>query len=410
VRSTVLPRSTNAGLARTTLRVTRLAFRLWVGRSAAYERRDRIMAMLGPMALLGMLATWLLLTLVGFSLLYLAAGARSVTAAVELSGSSVFTLGTTQSRGLGSDALSYLEAGIGLLLVTLLITYLPSIYSAFSRREIGVNLLRVRAGEPPRAATLLIRYHLIGDAMRLGSLWQSWEAWFTDVEETHTTFAVLPFFRSPQAQQSWITAAGALLDAASMWVAAIEHERDPDAQLCIRSGFQTLRRIASVYGLDTADDPGPDDPISVSRQEWDQAVDEMAGRGVPIVADRDAAWAAWRGWRVNYDNALLTLARFVEAPPAPWVSDRSPIGSERTRRLLGARRKVVGGDGDRRGGGRGARRRSRRRVPLPPDGDVAQVLAYLDAEARAVGDGDGPVGAEAGRDGHDVVGPETVGG
>jgi hypothetical protein len=339
LRSTVLPRSANAGLSRTALRATRFVFRLRAGRSASYARRDRVMAMLGPVTLITMLASWLALTLIGFSLLFIATGSNSAEGAVELSGSSVFTLGTTPSHGLGTDVLSYLEAGIGLLLVTLLITYLPSIYSAFSRRERGVNLLRVRAGTPPTAATLLIRYQVIGDgSARLTPLWQSWEQWFTDVEETHTTFAVLAFFRSPQPEQSWITAAGTLLDAASMWVAAVKHNPDPDAQLCIRTGFQALRRVASTFDLDIDRDPEPGDPISIGRSEWDEAVAQMQERGVPVVDDLEAAWVAWRGWRVNYDAVLLTLARFVEAPPAPWVSDRSPIGIERTRRLLGARR------------------------------------------------------------------------
>ena len=123
---------------------------------------------------------------------------------------------------------------------------------------------------------------MIGDgAVRLTPLWQSWEQWFTDVEETHTTFAVLPFFRSPQPEQSWITAAGTLLDAASMWVAAVEHSADPDAQLCIRTGFQALRRIAASYGLDIDPDPQPMDPISIGRSEWDQDVAEMAKPGRP---------------------------------------------------------------------------------------------------------------------------------
>ena len=54
-------------------------------------------------------------------------------------------------------------------------------------------------------------------------------------------------------------------------------------------------------------------------------MDEMAAAGIPLLADRNAAWEAWRGWRVNYDTVLLNLARLVEAPPAPWVSDRSPV-------------------------------------------------------------------------------------
>jgi hypothetical protein len=48
--------------------------------------------------------------------------------------------------------------------------------------------------------------------------------------------------------------------------------------------------------------------------------------------DRDAAWAAFAGWRVNYDSVLLALATLVMAPYAPWSSDRSPRLS--VRRLL----------------------------------------------------------------------------
>jgi hypothetical protein len=327
IQATVLPRSSHRGLSRMSLRMTRLVFGLFVGRSDDYERRDTVMAMLGPVSLIVLLASWLILALAGFALLYLAAGVSTVTKAIELSGSSVFTLGTTATHTLPKDLISYAEAGVGLLLVTLLITYLPSIYSAFSRRENGVNLLRVRAGTPPRAATLLVRYWIIDESStRLSDLWRTWEAWFADVEETHTTFAVLPFFRSPQPQQSWITAAGALLDAASLWMAVVEHDPDPDAALCVRAGFQTIRRIASLFRIDFDDDPDPDDPISVSRSEWESALDELTEVGIPVKTDRDDAWRAWKGWRVNYDTALLRLARLVEAPPdVPWVSDRSLI-------------------------------------------------------------------------------------
>ena len=326
VRATVLPRGVQSRISRGVTAAVRAAFRLRVGRSATYERRDRIMAMLGPISLLVLLATWLALIMGGYTLVYLAVTGRSVSQAVELSGSSVFTLGTTSERRLGPLLLTYTEAGLGLLLVALLITFLPSIYGAFSRRENGVALLQVRAGDPPRAATMLIRYHRIEEAQyRLTELWRQWEAWFADVEETHTTFPILASFRSPQPERSWIATAGVLLDGASFWAGAVDHPRDPDVQLCIRAGFLALRRIADVFNVAYNPDPGPGDPISVARVEWDEAMDEMAAAGIPLVADRDQAWEAWKGWRVNYDAVLLDLARLVEAPPTPWVSDRSPV-------------------------------------------------------------------------------------
>lgn len=326
IRSTILPRAVNSRLGRVSIRVVRAGSRLWTGRSPSYENRDRVMAMFGPVVLLVMLLSWLVLIISAYILIFLARGLPSVTRALELSGSSIFTLGTVPAHGLVNDLLSYSEAGIGLLLVTLLITYLPSIYGAFSRRENGVALLRVRAGNPPSAATMLIRYHRIeGAGDRLRGVWQTWETWFVDIEESHTSFPILAYFRSPQPTESWITAAGVVLDTAAMWQSVVTHPPDPNVQLCIRAGFQALRRIGDSFELPYDDDPAPTDPITISRQEWDESVEEMAAAGVPLVADRDKAWAAWRGWRVNYDTVLLDLARLLEAPPTPWVSDRSPL-------------------------------------------------------------------------------------
>jgi hypothetical protein len=326
IRTTILPRGTQSRVSRTVVTAVRASFRLRARKSDSYESRDRIMAMLGPVALLSILASWLTLVVSGFTLVYLAVTDRSFARAVELSGSSIFTLGTTTESSFGPLLLTYIEAGIGLLIVALLITYLPSIYGAFSRRENGVALLEVRAGIPPRAATMLIRFHRIEEPQfRLTELWRQWEAWFADVEETHSTFPILVFFRSPQPERSWITAAGALLDAASFWASSLEHPVDPDVQLCLRAGYLALRRIAQLFRIRFDPDPASGGPIAISRSEWEKDMDEMAAAGVPVKADRDEAWAAWRGWRVTYDQVLLELARMTEAPIAPWTSDRSPV-------------------------------------------------------------------------------------
>jgi hypothetical protein len=288
-----------------------------------------VMALFGPATLIAELATWMALIVIGYSLMFLGIETSSAKRAIELSGSSVTTIGSSASSHLGTQLLTYSEAGLGLVLLTLLITYLPSIYQSFSRRENGVSLLAVRAGSPPRATTMLIRYHRIEDVnYRLTELWRAWESWFVDVEETHSSYPILAVFRSPHSNQSWVNSAGVLLDAASLWVSTIEHTIDPDAQLCIRAGFVSLRWIASNLGIPYDPDPAPDDPISITRAEFDSAYDEMAEAGISLKPDRGQAWIAFSGWRVNYDTVLLNLARFVESPPAPWVSDRSPLRPE----------------------------------------------------------------------------------
>jgi hypothetical protein len=155
-------------------------------------------------------------------------------------------------------------------------------------------------------------------------VWRPWLDWFVDVEESHTSFAGLPFFRSPQPDRSWITAAGVVLDAASLYASTLDVPRSPAAELCIRSGYVTLRRIADFYGMAYDPDPAPTDPISVSRDEYDAVCDRLAEVGVPLRADRDQAWRDFNGWRVNYDTVVTIMAGFVLAPYAPWISDRSP--------------------------------------------------------------------------------------
>ena len=340
VRSTMLPRAVPVSISREVSLALRVVFRLLSGRSPSYERRDRIMAMFGPIFLLSLLGTWLLMLITAYTALFLGVGVRPFSSAIELSGSSVFTLGTTVPHGLSANVGTYSEAGLGLLLLTLLITYLPTIYGAFSKREAVVTLLEVRAGSPPSAVEMLIRFLRIGQVDRLAGLWRRWEQWFVEVEETHTSFPVLVFFRSPQPEHSWVTAAGTVLDAASLWVAAVEHPADPDAQLMIRAGMLSLRRIAIQFRVPYHADPQPGDPITISRYEFDEAWQALARSGVPLKDDRDAAWRAYAGWRVNYDVVLLNLARLTESPPAPWVSDRSPLESRHTwtlRRAITAR-------------------------------------------------------------------------
>jgi hypothetical protein len=286
------------------------------------------MAMYGPVALLLLLTTWYLLLAVGFAAAYLGAGVPTVGTAFRISGSALFTLGTTSDARLIPSLLSYIEAGMGLLVLTLLITYLPTLYSVFAQRESAVAQLQVRAGTPPTAWTLLIRYARIGNTGRLSELWQSWESWFAALEESHTSFPVLAYFRSPQPDQSWVTAAGAVLDAASLWASSVEHPNDPDAQLCIRAGFVALRRLADFFNVPHVPDPSPDDHITISRAEYDEACQKLADAGMPLLADREAAWRSFQGWRVNYDTVVLNLARMVEAPIAPWTSDRSPLNRQ----------------------------------------------------------------------------------
>lgn len=323
VRTVILPRGIPSTLGRTVFIVMRMVFRLRTSRATTYEKRDRIMAPYAPMSLIALLVTWVGLVMAGYTLMYWALGGRSWRQALELSGSSVLTLGFARAEDFPSTFLVFTEAGIGLVLLAMLITYLPSIYAVFSRREASVAAMEVRAGSPPSGVVIIWRYHALEHMERLSELWIRWEAWFVELEETHTSFPALTFFRSPQPEHSWVTAAGAVLDAASLAASTVDVPRDVQAEFCIRAGYIALRRIADFFGIPYNPDPKPDDPITVTRQEFDEAYGRLAAEGVPLKQDGDQAWRDFAGWRVNYDTVLVALAGLTMAPYAPWSSDRS---------------------------------------------------------------------------------------
>jgi hypothetical protein len=289
------------------------------------------MAYYAPVGLMLLLPAWFVLIAAGYGGMYWALGVPGWQMDFRLSGSSLLTLGSAASDSFWVNALVFSEATLGLVLVALLIAYLPTMYSAFSRREQAVNLLEVRAGSPPSAVEMIQRFHRIHGLERLNDYWPIWEAWFADVEESHSVLPALVFFRSPRPQHSWVVAAGTVLDAAALTLAAVDTPVSASAQLSIRAGFIAMRRICDNFGIAHPADPlYPRDPISISRAEFDTALGVLAASGVPLKGDLEQAWLDFAGWRVNYDVVLLALCNLTMAPPAAWSSDRAGTNGPQT--------------------------------------------------------------------------------
>jgi hypothetical protein len=331
VRTFVVPRSISDWLTRRVFLTMRRIFDTIVLPIRTYRGRDRVMAVYAPVSLLVLPVVWLILMSLAYTAIYWALGDGTWVQAFTISGSSLLTLGYAAPHDLLSTLLVFSEATVGLALIALFIAYLPTIYSAFSRREAAVTALEIRAGSPPSAVEMIKRFYRIHGFDHFGEVWDTWEAWFVELEETHTSLAVLSFFRSPRPERSWVTAAGAVLDTASLMLSAVDVQREAHTQLCVRAGYVALRYIADLFRIPYNRDPTVDtERISISRAEFDAAFDELAEAGVPMVSDRDQAWRDFAGWRVNYDRVLLALANLTMAPYAPWTSDRMPLPVDKT--------------------------------------------------------------------------------
>ena len=218
------------------IRLVRIFYRVtWTG-WAKFNRmirnktvRDAQLSYYGPLSLLGLFATWALLLILAFAMLQWAAG-TAINAPGEvptfrtdfyLSGTTFFTLGLgdVTPRTALAKAITVIEGGTGFGFLGLMISYLPTLYGAFSQRELNISLLDSRAGSPPTAAELLRRHAQFADSEVLVPFLRDWETWSAQLMESHLSYPVLCYFRSQHDNQSWLAAFTAVLDVCALLIA-----------------------------------------------------------------------------------------------------------------------------------------------------------------------------------------------
>lgn len=342
LRTVVLPRGAPARLARLTFLAVRTALllRLRLLRSRAdHKTRDHVFALQAPLGIFAELYVWAVLTLACFAALFWASegsglSTTAIAKAVELSGSSMLTLGLDHPSNFVGQLIAFAAAGFGLTLLALVITYLPSLYAAFSRREAGVAKLVIRAGTPPSGVSLLSHSWKLGRFERLEEVWNSWQDWFIELGESHTTFPQLIFFRSPHVDNHWVLGAEAVLDGAALFMTSCDFPRQSRCELCLESGVRSLLFVADFLGV-AYQPPEPGAEIVLPYEKFNQAYRDLAELGVPMCGDREAAWEAFCLLRARYEPLIATLGAMTDAPRSDWSSwtDETPRHSPPLLRL-----------------------------------------------------------------------------
>jgi hypothetical protein len=238
------------------------------------------------------------------------------------------TIGFAIPPNAAAKAIEIVAAFASLGTLALQIGYLPALYSAYNRRETAVALLNARAGVPTWGPELLARTHYgLGTGTStvgtLPDLYAGWERWAADVTESHRTYLPLVYFRSPRPLSSWVTALLGVLDSAALYLAICPSQAPTiPARLCLRSGFSCFTRIAQALGVPVPDEADPTAGITLTYEEFVDAVDRLRKVDFPIELEPEAAWPAFVGWRVNYERAAYAVAWAVSAPPALWSGPR----------------------------------------------------------------------------------------
>lgn len=331
IQTIIVPRPANRWLIRSVDQCVNAAFWMITKAFRDYRQRDRVLASQAAAILLVQLITWLACFFVGYALLLWPFQNEGITHAFTTAGPALWFIGDSHVTGAWERTIQDIASLTGLVTITLQISYLPTLYAAFNRRETDIALLNARAGVPSWGPELLARTHYaLGSGSStvdtLPDLYEQWERFAADIAESHTTYLPLVRFRSPRPLSSWVTALLAVLDSAALYL-ALSPDAAPTvpARLCLRSGFSCLGEIARAMRLKVPESPDPAEGISLSYEEFLDAVGRMKEVDFPIERPADEAWPDFVGWRVNYEQAAYAIAYAVDAVPAMWSGPRRHV-------------------------------------------------------------------------------------
>ena len=328
-RTLVMPRA-----ARGRIRLSRILFRgmwrpwRWLGlRRDSAQGRERVLATAAPFLFFVLLVGWVSLALLGYALILWSPGFshgmgtdRSFGYALFSSGTSLLTVGFGSGGETGwTRAIEIMAAATGLGLFAVVIAYLPVLYQAFNRREVGVLMLDTRAGSPPSGPELLHRMGGASLASSLPELFAEWERWVADVLETHMSYPMLAVFRSPHDYTSWVTSLGAVLDAATLILTSVQGPPDEQAKLLYGTGVHAVEDLFYYFRLEERE-------AVIQRDEFEDVLNDMRDEGF-AVRSVDEAFERFTEKRAKYAPRIDAMVLMLAAPPGQWIGDRSYLGA-----------------------------------------------------------------------------------
>ena len=302
-------------------------------------RREAFLSYFGPLSLLALFVVWAVGLIFAFALLHLGAGSaislganesRGFLADFYLSGTTFFTLGlgdVTPQTEL-ARVITVMEAGIGFGFLAVVISYLPVLYGAFSRREVNISLLDARAGSPPTAAELLRRHTQPQSVAALEQYFHDWETWAAELMESHLSYPVLCYFRSQHNNQSWLAALTTILDASALLIAYGQGALRWQAKLTFAISRHAVVDLAQVLNCPPKRTDGARLPPGELQKLHEVLI--AAKLSDCCSEDRDESERRLGDLRRMYEPYIAALSERLLMPVGAWVPAKQIVDNWRT--------------------------------------------------------------------------------
>jgi hypothetical protein len=298
-RTILIPRNRSSRMMRCALRAALAAARVAVRPGRRDGGHPRLVDLVGPIAMLGVLLGWLVGLVSGSVLLAVSVG--GVRPNADAIAGLFLRAGAEQGSRPGQAVAVGTWAAAGTV-IACIAGYLSTVAAAYGRRERAVRRLASQAVRPPDAEDLLAAYLRDGG---IDPLLTEWDLWFSDIRTTHSAYPVLVTLPR-NGDLCWLEAMVIALDTAALVDALAPSAAHPHAKALLRSGTACLGELATQLRV-----PVPAPLVSLQgREESDfpDTVNTALKTGLTAERTEQEAWLAFQDWRQAYAPHASAIA------------------------------------------------------------------------------------------------------
>ena len=304
----------------------RTAFRLPAG------RRHRLLNAVGPLLMPLIVFAFVLLLIVGFALIYLPGMPANFSAAEEpgispwltslyFSGTTLTTtgFGDITPRSVGMRFTSLAEGASGLILISLTITYLISVYQALERKRV-VALSFYHQAEGGADAVGYIAHHFVsGRFIGIQSNLRASASSLQEVLESHIEHPIIHYFHPLQVYKGMPRVLFLSLEIFTVIRSCLDKEEyeelydHPDVKTLNTSASHVLGAFVSLLRLNV--------PFRARRATYEesfrwrarfeQTLMRLEESGIHTEKDREAAWVPYQQQRSEWEASLYRFAWYL---------------------------------------------------------------------------------------------------
>jgi hypothetical protein len=333
VYATVLHSSARYGpvgesLNRSVWRATRgAAFRL------SRAGRHRLLNMVGPLLLPLLIVVYILLLVLAFALIYYphipdnfaiseAHRAPGWVDAVYFSGCTLTTVGygDVVPRTAALRFIALFEAASGLVVISLAITYMLTVYTALERKRSVALSLYHQAGEGADVAGLIAHHFVEGRFYGLRDALRTVTRDLQGMLESHIDHPVIHYFHPVEVYKSTPRVLFLLLETCTVIRAALDREQNQDLRnypevRTLEAGVRhVLKQLVDSLDLERRERPRRPTEYEARddsrrwRRRYDETVARLRECGIQTRSDAEQGWEEYRAQREEWESKLRRLA------------------------------------------------------------------------------------------------------